>query len=149
MATQGDVPTLIIVAAWAACILCVQTIYTGATGVVAPFFLVHKRIAPVRGFGARAMYALVYFIPAVGLAIVLALAMAHRTPSWSSVTIGDVLWALVFIVPGLWLVFRPETAVTWAQQAHPEFEAGSFILTISKVIGAALVLIGISFALPW
>jgi hypothetical protein len=121
----------------AAAFLMIQGAYILKRGVIGSPFVQTKRPPLTRN--SRVAVGVLYLTVAA-VALVLSLAVAQQ--SLHHLKTEDVIWAILFFVPGLVFIIHPESLVAIAKTAHPELTTTApGILVCARVIGAGFILI--------
>lgn len=121
--------------------LLIQGSYIFKTGVLAPFFVDVGQ--PTRSAWIKWMVGTVHVASGAGCLAVATVAMLHKR---GGVHTSDVAPMLVFVLPGIWFLLRPETPIRWARTAYPNIPLGNpSYLVIGRIIGAWLILFGLLF----
>ena len=132
--------------AWIGVVLFVQGVYVLRVGDARLFIFQSSGTArlPIsrrlqRSFVALAASALPLY------AVFRILLFIHR-----SITLGDIVSAGAFCVPGVWFMIQPTTPINWARRDHPEIPLDSaWALWIGRVCGALFLFMGLLFIAPW
>lgn len=129
-----------------ACVLLYQGIYTLRTGYITLFFAKSKysRLAP--GPVSRFAYAFVYLFPGVAAIVILVIAAARarlgRPADWIIENLSTLLWPICAIAIGVPTLLVPQQTLRWTLRQHPELADNSFVIRITRFIGAGFVFVG-------